>query len=278
MRYHHAGEGLCWGEAIRNTLSGARFVLCLSGTAFRSDGNPIPFVQYDASGATEPDFIYSYTRAVQERVCRTTAFFTYGGGSLVGNGTTSTVNFADPLDWTYSSRRLRAALDPEAQWIQPMLSDAHNMLRATREDDRDAAGLIVCADQGHARKLARIIATITGERPTVVLSDDASASQKIRQFAESTSMWLVACNMVSEGVDIPRLRIGIYATTVRTKMYFRQFLGRVVRQRPGNSQKQVAYVYPLPIQRFGFSPKKSAEEYGTTLRRPARRRRNVRNA
>jgi superfamily II DNA or RNA helicase len=70
---------------------------------------------------------------------------------------------------------------------------------------------------------------MTRHRPTVVLSDDAEASRKIKRFSEDQSPWIIACNMVSEGVDIPRLRIGVYATTIRTKMYFRQFIGRLVR-------------------------------------------------
>lgn len=241
---HHAGEGMTWGEALLDTLKSSPFVLALSGTAFRSDGNPIPFVKYDEFGASKPDFIYSYTRAVQERVCRPTAFFTYGGDvSWNENGTVLSASFHDTLDWTASSRRLRAALAPESNWIQPMLRDAHQMLVATREEDRDAGGLVVCSDQQSAREMARIVHSISGSKPTVVLSDDAAASRKIREYSESSEPWLVACNMVSEGVDIPRLRVGVYATTIRTKMYFRQFLGRVVRQRPGTPEKQVAYVY-----------------------------------
>ena len=241
---HHAGEGMSWGDALQDTLKDARFILSLSGTAFRSDGNPIPFVRYDEGGASMPDYVYSYTRAVQDKVCRPTAFFTYGGEvSWLERGAVSTVSFSDSLDWQTSSRRLRAALAPEAQWIQPMLKDAHQMLLETRQEDRDAAGLVVCADQDHAREMAQIIQRMTGEKPTVVLSDDAKATKKIRQFGEGTSCWLVACNMVSEGVDIPRLRVGVYATTIRTKMYFRQFLGRMVRRRSGPPVRQVAYVY-----------------------------------
>ena len=241
---HHAGEGLSWGDGLLHTLSGSRFVLCLSGTAFRSDANPIPFIRYDERGASEADYIYSYSRAVSEGVCRPTAFFTYGGEvSWSENGLVSSASFQDPLDWLGSSRRLRAALSPESEWIQPMIRDAHQMLTVTRAEDPDAGGLIVCSDQDHARKMAQIVQRMTGEKPTVVLSDDASASRRIRQYSEGSSAWLVACNMVSEGVDIPRLRVGVFATTIRTKMYFRQFLGRVVRFRADSPPKQVAYVY-----------------------------------
>ena len=55
---HHAGDGLTWGNAIRESLEPAKFILCLSGTAFRSDNNPIPFVHYDKEGISVPDFTY----------------------------------------------------------------------------------------------------------------------------------------------------------------------------------------------------------------------------
>ena len=39
--------------------------------------------------------------------------------------------------------------------------------------------------------------------------------------------------MVSEGVDIPRLRVGVYATPKKTPLLFRQIVGRFVRTRSG---------------------------------------------
>jgi superfamily II DNA or RNA helicase len=124
-----------------------------------------------------------------------------------------------------------------------MLNDAHKMLLATRLEHPRAGGLIVCADQGHARQMAQCIAAISGEKPTVVLSDDGGASKKIKQFSDDAHMWLVACNMVSEGVDIPRLRVGVYTTTTRTKLYFRQFVGRIVRRQQNIPGLQVSYLY-----------------------------------
>lgn len=241
---HHAGEGLAWGNAVRAALQPAGFVLALSGTPFRSDNNPIPFVHYDADGVSAPNFSYSYSRAVSEEVCRPTAVFSYGGQvQWCEQDRVLSADFTDALDSVAAARRLRVALDPESGWIQPMLRDAHEMLVAVRREQSDAGGLVVCADQDHARALAGLLTAVAGERPTVVLSDDATASRKIRQFSASREMWIVACNMVSEGVDLPRLRVGVYATTVRTKLYFRQFVGRIVRRQVAPAGLQVAYLY-----------------------------------
>ena len=126
---HHAGEGLTWGNALRLALKDSSFILCLSGTAFRSDNNPIPFVTYNAHGVSEPDYVYSYSNAIEDRVCRPTVFFTYGGDvAWQDSAQTVAVNFNDSLERVGRTRRLKAALDPESGWIEPMLKDADEML------------------------------------------------------------------------------------------------------------------------------------------------------
>jgi len=240
---HHAANGLLWGNSLLQAFEAAGFILSLSGTAFRSDNNTIPFVRYQ-DDISVPDYEYPYGRAIQEGVCRSVAFFTYGGDiAWTEADELVQVSFSDELYQTAAARRLRVALDPQSGWIRPVLADAHAMLLETRREHPDAGGLLVAADQDHARQLADLLAETTGARPTVALSDDSEASRKIKRYAAGRTPWLVACNMVSEGVDIPRLRVGVYATTVATKMYFRQFLGRIVRVTPQPAGVQVAYCY-----------------------------------
>jgi len=241
---HHAGDGLSWGEGLRVAFHDANFIICLSGTPFRSDNSPIPFVSYDEQGFSLPDYSYQYSRAVEEGVCRPTAFFTYAGEvAWRDDAGEARAWFSDELDPMGQSRRLRAALDPASGWIEPMLRDAHEMLIKTRLEHPNAGGLLVAADQTSARKLAKLLAAITKSAPVVILSDEPEAARKLKKYRDSSEPWLVACNMVSEGVDIPRLRVGVYATTIRTKMYFRQFLGRIVRRVPTLAALQVAYCY-----------------------------------
>lgn len=243
---HHAGDGLSWGDAIQFSLAEARFVLCLSGTPFRSDNSAIPFVRYDNLGMSSADYSYGYARAVEDGVCRPTAFLTYGGAvSWREHDVEITASFSDSLDPLGSARRLRVAVSAESGWLKPVFRDAHRLLMTARQHTPSAGGLVVASSQTQARKLGRELATITGTRPVIVLSEDSSASENLKRFQDSGEPWLIACNMVSEGVDIPRLQVGIYATTIRTKMYFRQFIGRLVRSRPtGHS--------PSPLSNVAF--------------------------
>ena len=95
----------------------------------------------------------------------------------------------------------------------------------------DAGGLVIASDQESARAYAKVLTTIAGEKPTVVLSDEKAASKKIATFADDGSRWMVAVRMVSEGVDVPRLAVGVYATRTSTPLYFAQAVGRFVRAR-----------------------------------------------
>ena len=96
--------------------------------------------------------------------------------------------------------------------------------------------MIIASDQTAARAYADLLTTITGETPTVVLSDDPGSSDRISQFSAGTSRWLVAVRMVSEGVDVPRLAVGVYATSASTPLFFAQAIGRFVRsRRPGET-------------------------------------------
>ena len=60
---HHAGETKSWGEALRTAFEPAVFRLALSGTPFRRDNCPIPYVTY-RDGRSCADF-QRYAQQVQ---------------------------------------------------------------------------------------------------------------------------------------------------------------------------------------------------------------------
>jgi len=72
---------------------------------------------------------------------------------------------------------------------------------------------------------------VTGTPPALVLSDEPGASARIARFSGSEERWMVAVRMVSEGVDVPRLAVGVYATSASTPLFFAQAVGRFVRAR-----------------------------------------------
>lgn len=106
----------------------------------------------------------------------------------------------------------------------------------------DAGGLVIAIDVEHARSIAELLERRWRVRPTVATSDDPMASARIGRYAASADEWIVAVRMVSEGVDIPRLRVGVFATNTTTELFFRQALGRLVRWTRG-MRTQRAWMY-----------------------------------
>jgi superfamily II DNA or RNA helicase len=231
---HHLGEDLTWGVAFARAFAQTPRWLLLSGTPFRSDATPIPGVSYDADGLAEPDVSYSYAEAVADGVCRPVCFVAYDGTLSWRSGDdVIESSFETVLSTREASRRYRTAISTELpDGLPRILAEADAKLKAIRQDGhRDAAGLVVAADSEHARRIAKLLREATGRVPLVVLHAEARAAAKLAAFTDSTDPWIVAVNMVSEGVDIPRLRVGVYATAAKTPLIFRQIVGRFVRTR-----------------------------------------------
>jgi superfamily II DNA or RNA helicase len=260
---HHAGDALSWGEAVRESFEPARRRLALTGTPFRSDANPIPFVTYvpeaDGSKRSASDYVYGYGPALADGVVRPVIFLAYSGEmhwrTRAGDEITATLG--TPMTKDQIAQAWRTALDPSGMWISRVLEAADRRLTEVRRAMPDAGGLVIAGDHETARAYAGLLRRISGERPVVVLSDDPTASRKISGFAASTARWMVAVRMVSEGVDVPRLAVGVYATSVSTALFFAQAVGRFVRVRQRGETASV-FVPSVPVL-LGFAAELEAE-------------------
>jgi superfamily II DNA or RNA helicase len=240
---HHAGDRASWGTALRYAFDEAAYRVGMSGTPFRSDGTAIPFVEY-TGGESRADYAYDYTQALHDGVCRPLVFPLQGGYAewVSANGLGVSASFDTALhSRVQQSERLRTVLTQE-NWLGDVIVRAHAKLLELRRTQPEAGGLAVAMNQQHARFIAGLMRERIGIAPAIVLSDEDGSSRKIGAFGRSRDPWIVAVHMVSEGVDIPRLRVGIFATNVNTEMYFRQFCGRFVRTQR-LSGLQHAFVY-----------------------------------
>ena len=234
---HHAGDALTWGDGVQEAFEGATRRLALTGTPFRSDTSPIPFVQYeedrDGIRRSTADFTYGYGQALRDGVVRPVLFLSYSGQMRWRTRAGDEVSAVLGADLTkdMTAQAWRTALDPEGQWIPSVLAAADVRLTEVRRTVPDAGGMVIASDQADARAYAAHLRRLTGEAPVVVLSDDDGASERIESFTAGEQRWMVAVRMVSEGVDVPRLSVGVYATSTATPLFFAQAVGRFVRAR-----------------------------------------------
>jgi superfamily II DNA or RNA helicase len=251
---HHLGDEASWGKAAIEALEPCVRRLCLSGTPFRGKRDGIPFVEYDDDGCARyrdaPDgtpydraFDYSYGRALHDTPSpvRPVIFDQYDGNIAwlePWTGEEKTVSLAAKLSRKDRPKANKHALDPRGEWLRTVFADGDARLSMVQaEGDAAAKGLILCIDTRHAFFCSNLLEAVTGQRAEVAVSKDLQgkdvteeARQTIERFAGSPARWLVAVAMVSEGVDIPILRVGIWATIVRSSLRFRQGIGRTGRR------------------------------------------------
>ena len=253
---HHAGTDAAWGASAQAAFAqGAWGILALTGTPFRTDRSPIVFLPFEG-GSARPHFRYGYDQAIEDGSCRPIQFVEARGQTTfrTEDGVVHSVSFDDTeITQMGERRRLRAAIEwtGEGSVAGKLLADANRYLLALRnQGDRDAGGLVVCIDCDHADGVASYMAEkVLGWRPVVACSrlydpDDPDPANALRLFRASHEPWLVAVNMVSEGVDIPRLRAVVYLTNRLTLLSFRQIVGRVVRTDASNAGDHGRVYFP----------------------------------
>ncbi|GAB2499525.1 Type III restriction enzyme, res subunit [Corynebacterium atrinae] len=239
---HHGGDAKSWGDGIREAYGDAVHRLALTGTPFRSDDSPIPFVRYEEDGeghlVSRADHTYGYADALADGVVRPVVFLAYSGEARwrTSAGEEYAARLGEPLSPEQTARAWKTALDPKGDWVPAVLGAAHTRLQQLRRNMPDAGGLVIATDTTTARAYASILRTMSSTPVAVILSDEPGSSKRIEEFNASTDEWMVAVRMVSEGVDVPRLAVGIYATSASTPLFFAQAIGRFVRSRmPGET-------------------------------------------
>jgi len=262
------GDTKSWGDAFKLAFSEAYYRLLTTGTAFRSDNIPIPFVTYQKNDEEnklicKPDYSYGYTFALADGIVRMVSFPRINAKCEWVSGIDGEIKekfLSETTTKREDSEALKTVLNPASQWIKYTLTEANNKLNQIRQDGHDnAAGLVVCpsSDNGidYVSSYAKILKEIAGEEPLIVTCDDPDSSENIKKFSDEKGKrarkWIIAIKMVSEGVDIKRLRVGVYATNILTELFFRQVVGRVIRVIHGLEldDQQAAYMYypPHPV-------------------------------
>lgn len=202
---HHNGDGLYWGNAMRIAFDAAEFVILATGTPFRSDENPITFVNYKG-GQSQPDFSYSYGEALADGSCRPVVFSVYDGFLewIRRNGQEVAHTMSDEVSQEKMAEMLHVALSPTGDWLPAVLGKANDELTNMRVNrHQDAAGIVFARDIAHARAIADILRKVTGEEAAIVTSDEECASQRLKDFARpgNRQRFLVSVRMVIEGVN-----------------------------------------------------------------------------
>lgn len=249
---HHNADDLYWGEATKVAFDAAEFSILATGTPFRSDEHRITFVRYE-NGESVADFSYAYGEALADEACRQLTFSVFDGYVewIRRNGQEVAQTMSEEASEERMAEMLQVALSPTGEWLPAVLRAANDKLSEMRADGHpEAAGIVFARDIAHAGAIADILRRETGEEAMIVTSDEEGASQRLKDFNRpgNRQRFIVSVRMVIEGVDIARLRVGVFATNILSELFFRQLIGRIIRMIPGlDEQTAVMYLPYHPV-------------------------------
>jgi superfamily II DNA or RNA helicase len=299
--HHHAAVKASWGDSADSALVAAKFVLVLTGTPIRSDGESTVWLAYDDEGAIEhPEagtYTLTYGNAVDLGYCRPVTFHRHEGHFSIDleGGEKVEVSSKNPaklerelaripgLQRTLTFYRLACTPQFKDDKVTPLISGYQaTMLQAAGGKLTDlrhrmpaAGGLVIAPSIEMAKYMVRLLELIDGEVPMLVHSQMPNPEAKIKAFKNTNKRWLVSVAMVSEGVDIPRLRVLAYLPNAMTELAFRQAIGRVVRTN-GPDDDTRAYVVMPSFDTFEMYARRVEDEMSPAFRAddgPARMKR-----
>jgi superfamily II DNA or RNA helicase len=253
--HHHAAVEAAWGRGTDTAFATAKFAIVLTGTPIRTDGERSVWLAYDDTGAIDhPEdgtYTLTYGEAVDLGYCRPVTFHRHegkftvdleGGAAVHISGHTPAVLTPDlkripGLQRVLEFYRLASTPQYEADGATPrldgyqatMLESASNKLTELRYRMPEAGGLVIAPNIAMAEYMADLLERVEGDRPFLVHSQMPNAESKIKAFRNMDKRWIVSVAMISEGVDIKRLRVLVYLPSALTELAFRQAIGRVVR-------------------------------------------------
>ena len=288
--HHHAAIKATWGQSADSAFAEARYALILTGTPIRSDGEESIWMAYDDNGAIDHPIEGSYTLTYGEAVdlgyCRPVTFHRHEGNFSVELDDreikVSSQNETDLTGNLKKSKELQKVLDfcnlvniPQYEkntknpsligYQASMMEWAIDKLDELRLEMPNAGGLIIAPSIEFAEYFAKLVEIIDGEPGIVVHSHMTNPDQKIDRFRKTNSRWLISVGMVSEGVDIKRLRVLVYLPRPKTELAFRQAIGRVVRTTGPNDSSR-AYVIMPSINIFDLYAREIENEMPTSAK------------
>jgi len=250
--HHCAGSNIhnanSWGESIITKIKDkAAYTIALTGTPWRSDALPISLAEYsDGLGQVSCNYTYGLKAAIKDKVCRVPSIIVLDNDNITVAQAGDVTYYSSFFELLSQSIISYSEIVRNESVIEQLLAKADSKLNSLRLVNHNAGGLIVASSISHAWKIQTVLKRVLGEVAYVVTSDENSPNKIIEKFRNSTNKWIISVGMISEGTNIPRLQVCCYLSNIKTEMYFRQVLGRILRFTRSKNQEALLFMPAEP--------------------------------
>lgn len=262
--HHCSGNSLdnanSWGgEILTQVQHCARYTLALTGTPWRTDNVPLALASYtDPGGRICCDYVYGLHDAIVDGVCRKPAIVLINSQNLCYVAEGKNEHFGSISDLLNGSQVTYQSLLWHPETMKYVINAGCQKLSEIRQTNSDAGGLMIASSVEHAYELFNILKNEFAQTATIVTYQDKDALSKIACYRQDTTEWIVSVGMVSEGTDIPRLQVCCHLSSVKTELYFRQILGRILRVNQDKNQE--AWLFTLATDELTLYSERLAED------------------
>lgn len=262
--HHCSGDSLdnanVWGgEILSQVQQCASYSLALTGTPWRTDSTPIVLSNYtDPDGEICCDYVYGLHEAIVDGVCRKPKIALINSNNLVYSSKDNVQFFGSITDFLSETVASYQSIIWHPEAMKYVLEAGCKKLNEIRKVNSDAGGLVVASSVDHAYKLLNILEKEFDQTAIIVTYHDRDALAKIGYYRQSTTEWIVSVGMISEGTDIPRLQVCCHLSSVKTELYFRQVLGRILRV--NQSENQEAWLFTMATNELTLFSNRLAED------------------
>ena len=235
---HHLSENLTWGLAASNCFENKSHIISMSGTFYRSDASKIFSVSYSDSGQILTDFQYTYIDGLRDKFLRKINFnFLDGEQKWKEDELEKTKNFQDTVSKTDEARVLLTSLTaPDNKFIDQMILLMEKKIKWKEQFQIPRVkGLCFCIDQAHARRVAKRINYLTGEKVLIAISDNITTAEQLANFNDSDTKYCCTVRKLGEGFSAPLINVICWMTNVREEAPFTQGIHRGTRYIQGLS-------------------------------------------
>lgn len=234
-----------WGQQVLTKIQGlATYTLAMSGTPWRSDALPIVLGEYsDPEGQLQVDYQYTLKQAIADKVCRSPKLVLVDNEHLSVISDEKVESFSSILEMLKQTKTSYQSVIHNQDAMEYLLGLGCKKLAELRSQSPGAGGLVVASSVQHAQNIVKILSQKYSQTVSIVTYRHEEPLAEIERYRRSHTQWIVSVGMISEGTDIPRLQVCCHISSVKTELYFRQVLGRILRVNGSISQQAWLFTF-----------------------------------